>query len=342
MGGAEPGPGRVAVASRSAGPAVGRLGPELRGPAGDLGGGPVRRGDPPGDPPGLRRSRPPPGPRRPRGGRPGDGRPTRYLHLATHGYFAPPEVRSALAPEDDRTGLRSGRGWAAPRSRASIRGCSRAWSGPGPPARRIDPATGALDVGAGLMTAEEVGGLDLKGCELAVLSACETGLGRTAGGEGVLGLQRAFHQAGCRTVVASLWRVDDAATSALMSRFYYEPLGGEAAAAGGAAAGPARRSSTTPTSATAATPGSGPPGPSAATPAACRRLVRRRPGRRVQAVMASCGGSPWPPGAAPCWGPPAGSSPGSSRSPRSAGGSRTGSRTPTSPTGGPGRPRPRS
>ena len=70
------------------------------------------------------------------------------------------------------------------------------------------------------MTAEEVGSLDLAGCELAVLSACETGLGRTAGGEGVLGLQRAFHQAGCRTVVASLWKVDDAATAALMTRFY--------------------------------------------------------------------------------------------------------------------------
>ena len=70
------------------------------------------------------------------------------------------------------------------------------------------------------MTAEEVGALDLDGCELAVLSACETGLGRTAGGEGVLGLQRAFHEAGCRTVVASLWKVDDAATAALMTRFY--------------------------------------------------------------------------------------------------------------------------
>jgi CHAT domain-containing protein len=70
------------------------------------------------------------------------------------------------------------------------------------------------------MTAEEVAGLNLGGCELAVLSACETGLGRTAGGEGVFGLQRSFHQAGARTVVASLWRIDDQATRALMTRFY--------------------------------------------------------------------------------------------------------------------------
>ena len=93
-----------------------------------------------------------------------------------------------------------------------------AWAGANNPP--TDPATGLVDVGAGTMTAEEVGSLDLSGCELAVLSACETGLGRTAGGEGVLGLQRAFHQAGCRSVVASLWKVDDAATAALMTRFY--------------------------------------------------------------------------------------------------------------------------
>ena len=70
------------------------------------------------------------------------------------------------------------------------------------------------------MTALEVAELDLRKANLVVLSACETVLGQIAGGEGLLGLQRAFQMAGARTVVASLWQVDDENTRNLMIRFY--------------------------------------------------------------------------------------------------------------------------
>jgi CHAT domain-containing protein len=73
----------------------------------------------------------------------------------------------------------------------------------------------------GILTAEAVASLPLDGLELAVLSACDSSLGETAGGEGVFGLQRAFHLAGTRDVVGSLWKVDDKATAALMALFYY-------------------------------------------------------------------------------------------------------------------------
>jgi hypothetical protein len=74
--------------------------------------------------------------------------------------------------------------------------------------------------GRGILVAEAIAGLDLGGLDLAVLSACETGLGDVAGDEGVFGLQSGFHAAGAHTVVASLWKVDDAATQRLMTLFY--------------------------------------------------------------------------------------------------------------------------
>ncbi|MBI3270347.1 MAG: CHAT domain-containing protein [Planctomycetes bacterium] len=72
----------------------------------------------------------------------------------------------------------------------------------------------------GWLTAEEILGLDLSGVELLVLSACETGRGEPAAGEGVLGLSRALALAGARAFVLSLWRVPDAETRDLMAAFY--------------------------------------------------------------------------------------------------------------------------
>jgi len=71
----------------------------------------------------------------------------------------------------------------------------------------------------GYLSLEDIYNLRLPS-DLVVLSACETGLGKEVDGEGLVGLTRGFMYAGASRVVASLWKVDDAATAELMERFY--------------------------------------------------------------------------------------------------------------------------
>jgi CHAT domain-containing protein len=137
----------------------------------------------------------------------------RFIHLATHGFFASESEPSAidLAKRADLTrgGAFNIRADLVGRHPGLLSGLVFAGIN-----RADRPPEGSI------VTALEAAELDLDKVELLVLSACETGRGRVAGGEGVLGLQRAFQLAGARSVVASLWQVPDSATQALMTRFY--------------------------------------------------------------------------------------------------------------------------
>lgn len=129
----------------------------------------------------------------------------RFAHLATHGEFKAEELTAERK-----------RGAAALSSRQM-----------GDETRRVAAKNplgyvGLVLAGGEIMSGLSIVDLDLHDTKLVTLSACETGLGEYTAGEGVQGLQRAFHIAGCPNVVASLWKVNDAATAALMAKFYHE------------------------------------------------------------------------------------------------------------------------
>ena len=77
----------------------------------------------------------------------------------------------------------------------------------------------------GTITAEQIARTWQLDADLVVLSACESGLGRAAGGEGYLGFAQPLFARGARSLVLSQWKVDDDATALLMARFYKNLLG---------------------------------------------------------------------------------------------------------------------
>ena len=149
-------------------------------------------------------------------------RSPRILHLATHGFFLEGQKRDlnedlrGFGPiggiGNDAFNRLSARGIENPllRSGLALAGVNT-WLHHGTPPEEAED---------GILTAEDVTGLDLLDTELVVLSACETGLGQVQVGEGVFGLRRSFVLAGAKTLIMSLWKVPDLATAILMDRLY--------------------------------------------------------------------------------------------------------------------------
>jgi CHAT domain-containing protein len=141
------------------------------------------------------------------------------LHIATHGFYGWPAGLAAVATRS--AGLIA---W-----RSSVRSLGIS-SRPPPPTR--DPAEGLDQSGLamaganlgpdGIVTAREIAGFDWWGTQLVVLSACQTGRGAVASGDGVYGLRRALVLAGAASQVVSLWSVSDDSTRALMRDYYGE------------------------------------------------------------------------------------------------------------------------
>lgn len=146
------------------------------------------------------------------------GKRTPIIHLATHGFFFKNEdVEDKKFFEIKNLDKRPNKpDNSLKRSGLILAGGQKAWLG------EVIPD----NVEDGILLAEEIASMDLTGTDLVVLSACETGLGEITS-EGVFGLQRAFKKAGVQTLIMSLWKVDDSATSLFMQTFYKHWLEGK-------------------------------------------------------------------------------------------------------------------
>jgi CHAT domain-containing protein len=141
------------------------------------------------------------------------------LHLATHGFFEPEDQSYTKSIEQrpinfERTFTKS-RFFKNPMHRSGValagaQSTLEAWKQGEVPAIEND----------GIVTAEDVAALDLKGTWLVTLSACDTASGEAKAGEGVLGLRRGFMQAGTQNLLMTLWPISDETTVQFMSDFY--------------------------------------------------------------------------------------------------------------------------
>ena len=147
------------------------------------------------------------------------GKVINVIHIATHGfYYTSDEANSInydflmlnnnMASVEDKSLTRSG---------LLMAGANHILEGENLPDNVED----------GILTAKEISDVDLRGLDLVVLSACQTGLGDISQGEGVFGLQRGFKKAGANAILMSLWEVDDKATQILMTQFYKNLLSGQ-------------------------------------------------------------------------------------------------------------------
>lgn len=148
------------------------------------------------------------------------------VHLATHGVLVD-ESCAATSPVGTR-----GIGGMEPLGGSSSPGAGKRQE-PAPSTRpwfgvqvwlalagANSPPSESRDENEGLLTAEEIVTLDLRGTDWVVLSACHSALARSFAREGLLGMQRAFRMAGARAVIASRWSVGDASAREWMGALY--------------------------------------------------------------------------------------------------------------------------